>query len=93
MEFFLKVGAVVGACLGLVHAGYVYRQVVGAIPTGSASRPLAIHLRGVYYAVWTVGLWIVFGSYVFYLWVLGAVAYALTRAIQMRRPVRQVSEP
>jgi hypothetical protein len=88
MGFFLKVGAVAGGCLGLLHAGYVYRQMVGAIPTELASRPMARHLRGVYYAVWTVGLWTVFGFYVFYLWALGVVVYALTRAVQMLHPVR-----
>lgn len=92
MGFFLKAGVVVGACLGLLHAGYVYWQVIGTAPMESANRPLATHLRGVYYAVWTVGLWIVFGSYVFYLWVLGVMVYALTKAIQALRPTRQLSE-
>lgn len=93
MGFFLKVSVAVGMCLGLMHAGYVYRHVVDAKPMSLTGRSAAQHLRGVYYAMWTVGLWLVFGTYVFSLWVLGVILYALTKAIQMVRSVRQLSKP
>ncbi len=92
MEFFLTLGVAVGACLGLIHAGYVYRQVLGTQKTALPSRPMATHLRGIYYAVWTVGLWIIFGSYVFYLWILGVILYALTSGLRMLWPARQHTE-
>lgn len=73
----LWAGTVVGAVLGLLHAGYVYRAI--AISGGIAARP-----RAGYYALFTFALWLFFGTYVLVLWVISVVAYAIARVFQWR---------
>jgi hypothetical protein len=73
MELFLWAGSAVGVVLGLVHAVYVYRC--------NAARA-----RGLYAAVWTFGLWTLFGTYVLAFWLIGWVGRA---AIRRRRVVTE----
>ena len=77
MTAVLWAGAIVGAVLGLLHAGYVYRVV--AVPGGTAA-----HARAGYYALWTFLLWLLFGTYVLLLWVVSLVAYAIARPFRWR---------
>ena len=77
MNAILWVGTVIGAILGLLHAGYVYRVV--SVP-GSA----AAHACAGYYAVWTLALWLLCGTYVFMLWIISVVAYIIARSIRWR---------
>lgn len=72
------IGSAVGAVLGLVHAAYVYRIVTNWVPADMSPN----HTRGLYYALWTVGLWILFGSYVLVLWFSGIVLYLVFKAFR-----------
>jgi hypothetical protein len=77
MPSVLWAGTVVGAILGLLHAGYVYRLV--SVPGGAVA-----HARAGYYAAWTLALWLLFGTYVLVLWLVAAVAYAIARPFRWR---------
>lgn len=75
MDAVLWMGTLVGAVLGCAHAVYVYRIVAReglAAAEGGAS---GIRIRAAYYALWTVLLWLLFGTYVFVLWVISVIAY------------------
>lgn len=76
----LWAGMFVSTILGIFHAIYVYQLVTAGAPAGGA----VIHGRGIYYAMWTLGLWILFGAYVLVLWVVAVVAYAIARPFQWR---------
>ncbi|HMM76351.1 MAG TPA: hypothetical protein PJ986_11625 [Gammaproteobacteria bacterium] len=87
MDAALWTGTMVGACLGLLHAvGLVVRflRMKGAQPGFS----LGVLLTPLYYALWTIALWALFGAYVLYLWLLGCVLYGLRqlRAVALRAP-------
>jgi hypothetical protein len=69
----LSAGIVAGAIIGLFHAGYVYR--VAAVDG---------HLRASYHALWTVGLWLLFGPMMLTLWIISAVACAIARPFRWR---------
>lgn len=80
MDAALWTGAMVGACLGLLHAaGLVVRflRTRGTQPGCS----LGVLLTPLYYAVWTIALWTLFGAYVLYLWLLGCVLYGLRQLL------------
>ncbi len=70
----LWTGTVLGVFLGLIHAVYVFRTVTSQAPRESVS--LA---RGLYYAGWTVGLWILFGSYLLGLWIVAVICHGAAR--------------
>jgi hypothetical protein len=73
MNTVLWAGTVVGAVFGMLHAVYVYRLVA-----------VDGHIRAGYYALWTLGLWLVFGTYVLVMWVISVVAYAIARPFRWR---------
>jgi len=77
MSSVLWVGLIVGAVLGVLHGAYVYRVV--STP-GSA----AAHARAGYHAIWTLALWLLFGTYVLVLWLVAVVAYAIARPFRWR---------
>lgn len=80
MNEFLWAGAVLGAFFGLIHSVQVYRQRVmdeGASPG-----------RAIWFALWAVGLWIIFGAYLLAFWIIGAVGLAFSRlrgSVEARR--------
>lgn len=81
----LWIGAAVGALLGLFHAGYVYRLHLtdaGRVPGGASA---AARARALYYALWTFGLWVLLGSYVLYLWLVGCLLYLASKAFPRSR--------
>lgn len=72
------IGSMVGALLGLAHATYVFRVVAKSVPSGvSPNYPGAV-----YFAIWTFGLWVLFGTYVLVLWVVGGVLYLVFKAFR-----------
>ena len=77
MTSMLWVGTIIGAFLGLLHAGDVYRVV--SVPGGAAA-----HARAGYYAVWTLALWLLCGTYVVALWIISVVAYTIARPFRWR---------
>ena len=78
MASLLMTGMVVGALLGAFHAVYIYRLLATEPPAGATPG----HARAVYYALWTFGLWVIFGSYVLILWLIGAIFYAVFKAFR-----------
>lgn len=62
----LLVGSALGAVIGLLHAGFVCRERLSA----GAGRG-----RALYYALWTLALWTLFGSYVLVLWLVAVALY------------------
>ena len=82
MNIYLWVGCTLGAILGLLHGGYLFRQqsrwaLASGVCTGRA--------RGLYYALWTFVLWTLLGSYVLGLWIIGLIAYAVGRLVPRRK--------
>lgn len=78
MTAVLWAGTFVGALFGVVHAAYVYRLLMAGAP---AETPPS-HTRALYYAFWTLGLWLLFGSYVLVLWAAGVALYTLFKAFR-----------
>lgn len=79
MEYVLRIGLVAGIVIGLVHGGYVFRHVL-ADPSGRG-RGIRTGLRACYYALWTVLLWALFGTYVLFMWIVSLVAYWTSRLV------------
>jgi len=78
----LMIGSFVGAIIGLFHARYVYVQQVSEFPQKLIEQPVAVRARAGYFALWTFLLWVLFGSYVFYLWVISIAVYAVWNALK-----------
>ncbi len=76
----LWAGTLVGTVLGFIHAVYVYRLVAADAPAGATTN----HARAGYYALWTLGLWVLFGTYALVLWVISVVAYAIAMSFRWR---------
>jgi hypothetical protein len=66
-------GSTLGAVIGLAHAVYIFNVVIH-----SSEKPLL----AIFFAIWTLGLWIVFGFYVVSLWVIGTIAYVIFKAFR-----------
>ncbi len=77
MDFVVWAGTILGAVLGLLHAGYVYRVV--SVPGGATA-----HARASYFALWTLCLWLLLGTYVLALWIISVFAYAIARPFRWR---------
>ena len=76
MTIVLWAGSFVGLVFGLMHALYVYRLVMAEGPADAAPS----QARAMYYAIWTLGLWALFGSYVLVLWLVGAAFWLVFKA-------------
>lgn len=79
----LLVGGSVGAVIGLLHGWSVYTRRVGQAPATVTDRPPARRPHPAYYGLWTLLLWVVFGSYVLCLWVISVVIYLVYRVVRM----------
>lgn len=82
----LQLGAIVGAVIGLFHAVYIYRRRASDFPDALAARPIATRAGALYYALWTFALWVLFGSYVFVLWMISVVVYGVYLAVKAVTP-------
>ncbi len=78
----LIIGGTVGAIVGLIHAWGVYVRQTSEIPERLSNHPVAIRARAAYFALWTFFLWVLFGTYVFYLWVISTVIYAIYNVLK-----------
>lgn len=78
MQTLLTCGLAFGAIAGVAHAYGLLRARRRRAPLPSES--------AAYVAAWTVGLWLLFGTYVLSLWLLATLVYAGTRAWQIYRP-------
>ena len=77
----LWLGSAIGAVVGVLHGVNLYRQMAARAPAGQSSGGRA---QALYYALWTLVLWTVFGAYALFFWILGVLAYPIVRLI--RRP-------
>ena len=78
----LLIGSSIGAIIGLIHACNVYFRRTGANPERLAEHPVAVRAGAAYFALWTLSLWVVFGSYVFYLWVISVAVFTTYSAVK-----------
>jgi hypothetical protein len=85
MNGFLWLGSALGAILGMLHGIYLYRQQAAWALASGTTGGRAI---GLYYGLWAFALWTLFGAYVLALWVLGSIAYLVTRLVLGRRTAR-----
>ncbi len=84
MAEFLWLGSALGVLLGLTHGVYLYRQIAARTPTG---RGPGGNDQGLDYALWTLRLWTLVGSYILAFWILGVLTYPIVRLIQGSRTV------
>lgn len=85
MTILTIIGIAVGAMIGLVHGFHVYSRRVRECPDRLVEHPVAARARAAYFALWTLPLWVVFGSYVFYLWVISVVVFAARTGVKTLR--------
>lgn len=81
MELFLWIGSILGALVGLAHGIQIYRSRADRV---FASASGGGKFSGAYYGLWAFGLWTIFGAYVLTFWVLGSVAYSISRLMPQR---------
>ena len=86
MSTLLMIGTTVGVIVGLVHAGYVYFRRTREDPKKLAEHPVRVRANAAYFALWTLALWVAFGSYVFNLWLISVVIYTAYNGIK-RLPI------
>lgn len=84
----LIVGSFVGAIIGLLHARSVYAARAREVSKGAAASKSIARGRAAYFALWTFLLWVVFGSYVFYLWVASVIIYGVYLLFKRQSPLR-----
>ena len=78
MNDFLLVGALIGLITGLLHAAYLSRLVAsGTNSVGSSARVSALN-----FTLWTCGLWILMGAYVFAIWLISVIFYIVFKAFR-----------
>ncbi len=82
MSTLLMVGSTVGLIVGLVHGCYVYFQRTKEDPKKLADHPVRVRANAAYFALWTLALWVAFGSYVFNLWLISVVNYTAYNGIK-----------
>jgi hypothetical protein len=82
MGTFLWIGSALGAAVGLLHGIYLYRQQVA---WALANEPYSSKATGIYYGLWAILLWTVFGAYVLAFWMLGAIAWLIMRVVRLVR--------
>ena len=73
-----------GAAFGLVHAIYTYCQVVFESSIVATGNGAAVPLRACYFALWTFGLWILFGCSIIALWAISVLAYGISGLLEWR---------
>jgi len=83
MNTVLVLGLGFGALAGVAHAYGLLRARRGRPAVGNAC------LSAAYVALWTLGLWMLFGTYVLSLWLLATLVYAGTRVWQYCRAPAQ----
>ena len=72
----LFIGTVFGGIVGIIHAAYVYCRLTAEASAKLTKLPIAARAHAAWYALWTAFLWVLFGAYVFYLWLISIVIYA-----------------
>ncbi len=90
MNTIVWIGSLLGLAIGSLHAIQLYRRRVADARESAAASTTAqlatAHLEGAYYGLWALALWVIFGTYVLVLWVIGVVAYSIFRLFPRHRP-------
>jgi len=87
MNSLLLLGLGFGALAGLAHAyGLLRAQRRRAVQPGVAGEG-GLYSSAPYVALWTVALWMLFGTYVLALWGLATLVYAGKLVRQFIRPL------
>ncbi len=88
MNTIVWIGSLLGLAIGSLHAVHLYRRRVAdareSAAAGTTVHLTTAHLEGAYYGLWALALWVIFGTYVLVLWVIGAVAYSIFRMVPRR---------
>jgi hypothetical protein len=71
MDSFLLIGAALGAAIGLIHAPLIFRN---RLRDGHAST-----LKAAYFGVCCFLLWVLFGPYLLFFWIAGALFLPMAR--------------
>lgn len=79
MNTALLIGSVFGVVAGLLHAACLARRLSARADFAHSSFAPGRMLTPLYYGLWTLLLWIAFGSYVLYLWLAACCAYGAHR--------------
>lgn len=87
------IGTGFGTIVGMIHAGYIYCRLTRESPANLAKAPIAVRARAAWFALWTLFLWVVFGAYVFYLWLISIVIYAVCRTMNRFMQNREFLSP
>ena len=72
MDVFLYLGVIV---IGLVHAAHVYRGQIRNAETPDVSP----NWHALYFALWTVTLWILCGRFIIWYWLLALVPFLIAK--------------
>ena len=75
-------GTLFGAIVGLAHAWYVYANYLSDHAGGLPQPRLAVRFSALYFALWTLLLWMLFGTYVLALWIVSTILFALCKIFQ-----------
>ena len=90
MNTIVWIGSLLGLVIGSLHAVHLYRRRVADARESAASGATAdlatARLEGAYYGLWALALWVIFGTYILVLWVIGAVAHSIFRLFPRHRP-------
>lgn len=89
----LWISSLIALGIGCVHALYVYRREIGEFRAVLGQNSLAIRLRAVYYALWTLMLWLLLGASVVLSWAVALVPYLVAKALGNARAPRAEARP
>lgn len=84
MTLALTIWTLVGGATGLIHGSYIYRGIVAESSIEVAEHPVAVRVQACYVALWTLGLWFLFGGLVTVLWAISVVAYGIAKPFGWR---------
>ena len=82
MDTIMWMGTLVGVVLGCAHGVYVYRTIVTDNVAAARGGSAGIRLRAVYYGIWTILLWVLFGTYVVVLGAISVIAYGIRNLLK-----------
>lgn len=83
MQTLLTLGLGFGAIAGMAHAYGLLQSRRRRHASASAGH---LFVSAGYVVLWTIGLWMLFGTYVLSLWLLATVMYAGAHARRLFRP-------
>jgi|TARA_R110002096_G_scaffold198229_4_gene381970 hypothetical protein len=79
MNTAILIGSAFGAALGLIHAAGLARRIFARSDFAFPGFALGRIWTPLYYGLWTILLWVIFGAYVLYLWLIACGVFGLHR--------------